>query len=234
VTTKFVSKARARARTPQPHFVVSLHARAHHTSLSLVHHTHFLHLPLSHCVCRCVPTQIMRLVCSICELAHAEPLVTPCGHVFCASCIRIWLVPGWKHAHKACPDCGRLLPPVDDRPDLYSRLKREPRSRSRSRSASPNARRRHSRSRSRSRSLSPSHQALRATVYAAAAAAAASSSSSSSTKRPRTLSTAAIRTAAVVATLQAVSGLSSSNPILVSDTDDDDGDVSAPTSAPVS
>ncbi|KAK4537984.1 hypothetical protein CDCA_CDCA15G4009 [Cyanidium caldarium] len=52
-----------------------------------------------------VPTAEAPFECSICfEVAHDDPVVTFCGHLFCWSCLYPWMV-----QHATCPVCKSLV-----------------------------------------------------------------------------------------------------------------------------
>ncbi|XP_053425529.1 tripartite motif-containing protein 65 isoform X2 [Nycticebus coucang] len=47
-----------------------------------------------------------KLTCAICLGLYRDPATLPCGHNFCAACIRDW----WDRCGKACPECREPFP----------------------------------------------------------------------------------------------------------------------------
>ncbi|XP_013361457.1 PREDICTED: tripartite motif-containing protein 65 [Chinchilla lanigera] len=47
-----------------------------------------------------------KLTCSICLGVYQDPVTLPCGHNFCAACIRN----SWRRCEKACPECREPFP----------------------------------------------------------------------------------------------------------------------------
>ncbi|KAK3155716.1 hypothetical protein QOZ80_2BG0206680 [Eleusine coracana subsp. coracana] len=58
--------------------------------------------------------------CSICldEAAGGEPVVTPCGHLYCGGCMRRWMRSGHPAAHH-CPVCKAAVSSEDRLLQLY-------------------------------------------------------------------------------------------------------------------
>lgn len=46
------------------------------------------------------------LTCSICLSRYRDPVSLPCGHSFCANCIR----DSWLSCEKTCPECRQPFP----------------------------------------------------------------------------------------------------------------------------
>ncbi|KND04184.1 uncharacterized protein SPPG_01618 [Spizellomyces punctatus DAOM BR117] len=44
--------------------------------------------------------------CAICKMGVREGVLTPCGHIYCAECVR-----GWIHRHRKCPMCNQPVMP---------------------------------------------------------------------------------------------------------------------------
>ena len=48
--------------------------------------------------------------CSICQQKMSDPVLTPCGHLFCEDCILAWLQSVNQRSHsKACPECRQRV-----------------------------------------------------------------------------------------------------------------------------
>jgi hypothetical protein len=92
-------------RPPFPAIYVKLHSHRHFSGMTMASNTAAPPVALHH---DSVPDD---LICSICMMVPAEPLITPCDHIFCQTCI-----------HQALSD--RNLCPIDRRPCTHSQLKR--------------------------------------------------------------------------------------------------------------